>query len=363
MAMQPQSNRRRRHLRVCARSAPIALVAAALLALAACSAGPSSSTSSSGNSTSGNWNSVIAQAKQEGQVIFYAGLPSAQLNSMADAFQRTYGINVKLVELSTVPTIQAIENGAKAHQKIADVVDFGDPATLAQFIKQGNIIDATPDVPSASLWPSKYFSNGTVVPEVHAVAMAYNTNLIPASQAPKTWQDLLNPKWKNEIGLFDPSSVDAAQGLQALENDYGAGFIKALGAQNLKDYASGTDEAAALTSGEIKIAIGILNILQLLVNQGAPVAIPPGLDGQGFDTVTFVAQSAPHPAAARLFLNFIMSTEGQLSFLGDDSGISPINLPGTIPLPKNFTMANPVQTANNLNTLRSMLNLPPLPNS
>jgi iron(III) transport system substrate-binding protein len=343
---------------------PIVIVAT--LSATACSSGGSSGNNSAGSSSSssGNWNSVVAQAKQEGTVSLFAGLPSNQLEALVSAFQKAYGIKVDLVQLSTVPLLERIQNDNKANIHEMDVAEFGDPASLASFLKQNIVINQNPDVPNAALWPSKYYSQGTAVSELEATTIAYNKNLVPASQAPTSWEDLTNPKWKGQIGIFDPSSVNAAQPFEYLYETYGSGYLKALGQQDIKDYSSGSDQLAALASGEIKIAaIAQLPNVEPLIAEHAPVALVQNIPTPGFVSNFYVAQGAPHPAAARVLLNFIMSKAGQQSYLAPNIGVSPIDVPGAIPTPAQFVVANAAKTAENLNTMRSLLGLPQLPNS
>jgi iron(III) transport system substrate-binding protein len=341
----------------------ITLLTATATACSSSSSGGTSSTSGA-SAASGDWNSVVAAAKKEGKVTFYAGIPSDLLKNIDDAFTKKYGIKVNLVQLSTIPLIQRLENNIKAHQQDADVVNFGDPATLATFLKQGNIIDESPNVPDSSYWPSKYYSHGVGVIDVAATTIAYNTKLVSAADAPTSWQDLLNPKWKGQIGIFDPTSVNAAEPYEYLYETYGADYLKGLAANSPKDYMSGSDQASALASGEIKVAAVVqLTTVAPLEAQGAPIKTVPNLDSAGWVGSVFAMASAPHTAAAKVLLDFILSKEGQSSFLGNNVGVSALNLPGTIPLPAKFSIPDPSKTQDDLNHLRSLLKLPPLSNS
>ena len=363
-AVAPRSRRRRtRAYRIW-----LLLIAVGGLAITACGSGAGanggSSTSNVSAATSSNWSTVVAAAKKEGTVTFYAGISPIGLERIDNAFTKQYGIKVNLVQLSSIPLIQRLEDNLKAHKQDADVVNFGDPPTLADFIEQGGIINENPDIPAASYWPAKYYSHGVGVIDVAVTTIAYNTKLVPASEAPKSWQDLLNPRWKGQIGIFDPSSINAAEPYQYLYDAYGASYLKGLAAQDPKDYSSGADQAQALASGEIKIAaVTQFTTDQPLISQGAPIKLVPNLDTSGWEGSVFAMASAPHPAAARLLLNFILSKAGQSAQLGGETGVSAINAPGTISVPAKFTVPDWLAVQNNLADIRSLLGLPPLASS
>ncbi len=103
--------------------------------------------------------------------------------------------------------------------------------------------------------------------------------------------------------------------------------------------------------------------IEPLIQKGAPVAEVQNIPEPGWHNVWLVVQNAPHPAAARVLLNFIMSVAGQQAYLQPNIGVSAISAPNTLPAPKQFYVADPTKTASNLASIRSTLGLPPLATS
>jgi iron(III) transport system substrate-binding protein len=335
-------------------------VVAITFAAAACSSAPAAPSATSSAALSTNWNTVIAQAKKEGTVTFYGAITTNLLENATKAFTKEYGIKVNLVPLSTTPLEQRITNNLKANQQDADVVNIGDQLTTDTWVQQG-IIDTKPDIPAASEWPSQYWQDGVGQITLAVETIAYNTKLVPASEVPTSWTSVLNPEWKGKIGILDPASDDVAQPWQWLYDTYGQSYLTQIKALDPKVYDSGADMLNAVTSGEIDIAVvAHQNLVDSLSAQGAPIASPKLTTEPGWYNQVFMMSSAPHPAAARLLLNFILSKQGQLAINGGGQGVSGLNLPGTVPLPTHFIVPSPTGTLSNLNHLRSLLGLAPV---
>ena len=293
-------------------------------------------------------------------MTFYGAITTNLLQAATAAFTKEYGIKVNLVPLSTTPLEQRVEDNLKAHQQDADVVNIGDQLTADAWVKQG-VIDTNPGIPAASLWPSQYWQDGVGQITLAVETIAYNTKLVPPSEAPTSWTSVLNPRWKGKIGILDPESDDVTQPWQWLYDTYGATYLTQIKALDPKVYDSGTDMLDAVTSGEIDIAVvAHQNGVDALKAQGAPIASPNLSTESGWYNQVFMMSSAPHPAAARLLLNFILSKEGQLAINGGGEGVSGLKLAGAVPLPPHFVVPSPTLTLSDLNHLRSLLGLAPV---
>src|ERR1041385_2111996 len=151
-------------------------------------------------------------------------------------------------------------------------------------------------------------------------ALMYNSNLVKADQAPKSYEDLLNPSWKGKM-LFDP---EAGYILAALEDAWGrekaVGYLSRLSKQDLSYRRGGALTTQVVTSGEFPIGIAINGETSAAIREkGAPlgfkVLAPTIVKPEGL----FLAKNAPHPHAALLFVEGVLSEEAQ-SFLATTLG-------------------------------------------
>jgi iron(III) transport system substrate-binding protein len=151
-------------------------------------------------------------------------------------------------------------------------------------------------------------------------ALIYNTNSIRAEQAPKTYDDLLNAAWKGKM-VFDP---EAGYLLAALEEAWGRekalGYLGRLSKQDLTYRRGGTLTTQVVSSGEFPIGIAINGETSAAIrDKGAPlgfkVLAPTIVKPEGL----FLAKNAPHPHAALLFVEWVLSREAQ-SFLATTLG-------------------------------------------
>ena len=155
-----------------------------------------------------------------------------------------------------------------------------------------------------------------------AWGVAYNTNLVDEADVPTSWEDLLDPKYqgrmvmearlKNFIAATDiPAYEGKHEGLW--EEEWIVDYLEGLQSQELRFETGGTPTVTLVAAGESPMAIGIyLAVVEKLKGDGAPVEFAP-LDKTIAEAAAFytVPDDAPHPDAARLFLRWLMTEEGQ----------------------------------------------------
>ncbi|MEA2938116.1 MAG: iron(III) transport system substrate-binding protein, partial [Alphaproteobacteria bacterium] len=160
-----------------------------------------------------------------------------------------------------------------------------------------------------------------VATNIYIQTPAYNTNLVPRGTQPQTWQDLLDPKWKGKLAWAGHATTSGAPGfvglvLAELGEDKGMAYLRQLARQNIVPLGgsarSVTDQAIA---GEYPIVLQIFNHQPVIsATRGAPVdwiAMNPAM---GILCVAAVTKDAPRPNAAKLFVDFLVSEEGQQLF-------------------------------------------------
>src|SRR5262245_10547832 len=153
---------------------------------------------------------LIAAAKKEGELNWYTTQIIPQFaRPAADAFQKKYGIRVNIVRGDSVEIAVRLVNESKANRMVADLYDGTGTTTVLK--KEGAALKWLPD--AAKRWPQELFDaeGYWIANNLYVHTPAFNTNLVPRGTEPKTFQDLLDPKWKGKMAwAFHATSSGAA---------------------------------------------------------------------------------------------------------------------------------------------------------
>jgi iron(III) transport system substrate-binding protein len=168
-------------------------------------------------------------------------------------------------------------------------------------------------VPNVAKWPAQWVKKNHFTWTTEIVSLAYNTDLVPKGTQPTKWTDLADPKWKGKFLLTDPQVADNYLGwLDAVEKVNGMDFLKKIAGQDYKVTQSGASGAQMVAAGaHLFNAPTFPSFSNVLIAKKAPIAVqymsgPSVLSPRDYGIV----KAAPHPNAARLFLNWLMSDEG-----------------------------------------------------
>lgn len=330
------------------------------------------STGSANNSTQSKNTTGSASTKPQQLVLYSAqGYDSA----MAKAFQAKTGIKVKLVDDSTGNIVAKAE--AEKSNPHWDVIWFDGPSTMQSLDNQGMLLQNwTPSDMSnytslgKKLVPSDdaYFPGGITA----AVAMAYNTKLVKPSQAPKDYQDLLKSQYKGAFGMNNPSISGPAfpfvagimqqKGLQQGEQ-----FFTDLKKNGMHIYPTNGNTLKALLAGQIKVAMIQDSALISAKLKGDPINIVyPSSGAFTLPDVMGIDKNAPDMAAAKQFVEFVLSQQGQKVMVnpkngGGDSYYNPV-IKGISPNSArqqsgiNWVAVNPVKAAQDENQVKKWFN-------
>ena len=135
-------------------------------------------------------------AKEEGEVTYYASNNPALSERMAVGFNARYPeIKVNIVRLASGPLGKRYATEAEAGTFVADILQLGDPTIIKDGYEKG-WFTTMEDLPAHQAWPAEYKAENYAVANIFPGTITYNTNLVSAEQAPKTWPDLLVPKRK-----------------------------------------------------------------------------------------------------------------------------------------------------------------------
>jgi iron(III) transport system substrate-binding protein len=285
-------------------------VAAALTALSmsAAIAQNKGSAEAAGYSGPDRQTRLLEAAKKEGELMIYTSAPVDDMAVLTAAFEKKYGIKVKLWRAGSEKVLQRAVVESRVNRFDVDIIETNGPEMeslhrekILQEVKSPYLADLIPQ----AIMPHREWI-GT---RLNIFSLAYNTRMVKKEELPKAYQDLLDPKWKGRLGI------------EAEDLDWFAGTIVELGeAKGLKLFrdivaANGlsvrkghTLLANLVASGEVPLTLTVYNYkVEQLKNKGAPIdwfVIPPAIaraNGVG------VARHAPHPNAAVLFFDFMLS--------------------------------------------------------
>lgn len=296
--------------------ASVAVVLAIAMVAGACgSSGKSKSATSSTKSTTAStvdpaFQAVIDKAKQEGSVTIYSSQGTDQLNDLAQRFQKAYGIHVDVLR-DVDANIEAklnVEHGSKG---IADVAVVSDTSFVTSKGQAGYFTPASgPDFNNPAYNKSQNVnSTGSFVVSAAVFALGWNTQAVPNGL--KSYADLLDPKLKGKVGVPDPAvSPSIVDFYMYLQEQEGPDFVSKLAAQKPQIFPSVLTEGQNLTSGQISAGTAVQPLVDEKAN-GAPVnfMVPsPAWGARFWASVTAVA---PHPNAAQLLADYLLTNDGQ----------------------------------------------------
>lgn len=268
---------------------------------------------------------LIAAAKREGRVVFYTAIDLPVAERIAKAFEAAYpGLRVQVERTGSERMFQRVAQERANNIYAADVLDGSDQAMFIAFKRMG-VLEAFVPADVAAHWPAEQRDDDGFFAShrFSLMPIAYNTNLVKAEEAPKSFADLLEPKWSGKIVKAHPGySGGIVTSTFQVARDLGWSYFEKLARQKVLQVQSATDPPKKLALGERAVqADGLEYVLLQLVEKGDPVAIVYPAEGTPFiPGSTAMVKNAPHPNAARLFLSYLFSREAQ-QFLVDAGGM------------------------------------------
>jgi iron(III) transport system substrate-binding protein len=254
---------------------------------------------------------LVSGAKQEGVVSIYTSMQLPDSLPLTQAFERKFGLKVSLWRASGEKVVQRALAEARAGRFDADVVET-DGAQMEILYREKQL--APFHSPSLKDIPPKIVpSHRHYVPtRLSLYVLVYNTKLVPSGEAPKSYEDLLNPKWAGRIGLEAADVAWFAAVAKAMGGEKGLAYFAKLAAARPEIRGGHTLLAELVASGEILMAPDAhIQGVERLKKRGAPVEWKPLQPAFGQPSSVGVTRRAPHPHAALLFADFILSREGQ----------------------------------------------------
>jgi iron(III) transport system substrate-binding protein len=258
---------------------------------------------------------LVAAAQKEGKVVFYTAMDVQVATDLKVAFEAKYpGIAASVERSGAERIFQRVGQEYASSIHAVDVVDSSDAVHLLYWKQQEMLAPYVPE--DVTRWPAGARDADGLFASNRATlsAVGYNTRLVKPEDAPKSYADLLDAKWKGKIVKAHPGySGNIMTATFELSRTLGWDYFKKLGQQQVMQVQSSTEPPKKLALGERAVMFDGNEYNALLVKaQGAPVAIVYPSEGTPLVSGSAgVMKDAPHPNAARLFLSFLFSREGQ----------------------------------------------------
>lgn len=290
---------------------------------------------------------LVARAREEGSVTWYTGIVVNQLvRPVAAGFKQRYGIDVRFTSVTEAETVLRMRSEANAGQNLADLFDSSG-AVFPPLLASGLVGQFQPSN-AASFSPDMKDKDGyyTAIYSIY-LTTGYNTDLVTEDEAPKSYDDLLDPKWAGKMAWADTPALSGPAGfianvLNVMGDEKGMEYLKKLSKQRIINLPGNQRVVLDnVIAGQYPIGLMIYNH-QTYISQakGAPVKAARTEPFVGHLGAIFLAKNAPHPNAAKLFIEYLCSQEGQTlvreaGYPPADPGIAPKE-PGTSPVTAGF---------------------------
>jgi iron(III) transport system substrate-binding protein len=266
---------------------------------------------------------LVERAKQEGVVVFYTSLAPTESKPLSEAFEKKYGIKVELWRSQSERVVQRVVSEAKAGRNTVDVIATNGPEmeslarekVLTQFFTPHAADLPAASIPRHRLW---------LPDRLQFFVVGYNTNLVKREDLPRTLKGFTDPKWKGKLGIEAGDAEWMATLVKKWGEAEGMAFFRKL-AEMRPEVRKGHPLLAQLVSaGEIPVCLTAYSAnVETLKRKGAPIDYAP-IDAIARPQGISISKSAPHAAAALLFVDFVLSAEdGQRLY--ESMGRPPVN--------------------------------------
>ncbi len=261
---------------------------------------------------SGQGQDLLEQAKKEGEVVLYSTMPVSDFQVFEKAAKMKYPfLNIRHVRLSSGSQVSKVMLEHNSGKIQADVL--GNSLTAMLHYKEQGVVGRY-DSPEAT-----HLIKGSADPDGHWMGIttdllitALNTKFISKKDAPRGFDDYLNPKFKGQMAI-NRGVAYGLIGMVALRGEeQGIAYMRKLSQQELRPVEGFTHMTNLLAAGEYPMAIFMqVSKVEAMQNKGAPVDWLPTLPTLATLSAVGVTRNAPHPGAARLLVDFYLSQEGQ----------------------------------------------------
>jgi iron(III) transport system substrate-binding protein len=285
-----------------------------------------------------DWDKVVADAKKEGSVNFYTGLPgNATTRKINDAFEKKYGIRVNTLELRATELRERIRAERVGNNATADVMHTSANQTR-QIWMEDKTVDNIGPLPNGKNLRAD-IQGAWLDRDVNIPTFLLNYSILvntkEVTEPIKSWNDILNPKYKGRILADDFRAIGGGSSFFSVTYEkFGKEFQEKLAQQNIVFTRDMREAERRVARGEYAIYLPwLVNYLPALKGLPVNAAIP----SEGVVYLPYassVLTKAPHPNAARLLIDFMLSEEGQTIYASE--GLLPTREGMTSKLPEQY---------------------------
>lgn len=254
---------------------------------------------------------LVEAAKKEGELVYYTTMTLDQSRSVGDRFEKKYGVKVTVFRTGGGPLLNKIFTESRGGRHDWDIV-VGRGEMVLPLIER-KLITAyhSPEakmvedqlVDKDGYWTAYY---------VNSYVLGWNTKLVKKPDVPKTYEELLNPKWKGGQISLDTEAYGMLEGLKRVwGREKAVSYFRRLAALDPVLKRGNTERVQLAVAGEYPLIVAYNQTIQRMTSRGAPIdwlALEPAVTQVN---PVMLAAKAPHPNAARLFYDFVISKEGQ----------------------------------------------------
>ncbi len=201
---------------------------------------------------------LSSRAFADQSLVWYSGSSVESVDDWAKDYKAKSGTNVEYFRAGGVKLAQKFEQEAKAGQVKCDTIDISLPGLMTQWAEKGLLLKY--ESPEASHYPADLRMAGFWTPiKALDICIAYNADIIKPADAPKTWADLLDPKWKGKMVMADPAlSGGVLQWYAALRKLLGKDYVEKLGKQDILIRSGSGEVLDTIITGERPLAASAL---------------------------------------------------------------------------------------------------------
>ena len=257
----------------------------------------------------------VAKAEQEGEFLFYTHDSEPAGASVVEAFTKDFPkIKGKYLRAQNGALFTKVLAERQAGRYVPDVIQFSEPATALDFQKKGGYMRHVS--PQSEFYAAEHLSNPVgdfFCPGVTFAGICYNTDKVKPEEAPKNWKDLLHPRWTNAMSVKQSTSGLQFVQWYELKKLYGDSYWKEFAKLKPRGFDSRAQLFDRLAKGDDRVcALAEYAGYTLFQEKGAEIDFVAPADGLPAIAIYIgVVNKAPHPEAAKLFVDWAMSKRGQ----------------------------------------------------
>jgi iron(III) transport system substrate-binding protein len=254
---------------------------------------------------------LIEGAKKEGRLLWYTALNIKDADMLTKRFEEKYPfIKTQTLRLGTFQLLTKIQTEARAGAFRGDVIEIA--GVTGHILKRDGVF-AKYTSPESRFYPDSVKDPDQTWTSffINTHVLVYNTSLVKKEELPRTFQEIINPKWKDKIVMSEDFDIYGMM-LKVMGRDKGLDFMRRLAVQGVGIRDGYTLAVQGVASGEVPLGLNLYGTrTEEFKKKGAPVDwIPMEFVLASLEPLA-VAANAANPNAARLFVDFLLSKEAQ----------------------------------------------------